>query len=245
MIATYNPSAFLITDHSSDAPAATAGLRNGGGSVATWTFNREQSGSLPQADVLRDGGISGTGRDSSVRDSNVRDSNERGSSLQGSTSSLKMKCECLMERDVFDLLDHVYRVRQELSDRPSELRSGAVSPTAAPILIHVTDYHEAIEIDRCLSAVKLRTQLASPFSNWTNLMGRLGAGQVDVIISTTTEIPYADQIPWGAIYLPSALHLAMLTTPALDWLGSYWFARHGGDTPPRLVIRRTTASAGL
>lgn len=235
MIATYNPTAFLITDHSIDAPVPTVGTRNGGGSVAAWTFNREQSGSLPQAEVLRDGGITGGG---------ISDGG-RASSEGGTACSLKMKCECLMERDVFDLLDHVYRVRQELSDRPSELRSGAVSPTAAPILIHVTDYHEAIEIDRCLSAVKLRTHLASPFSNWTNLMGRLGAGQVDVIISTTTEIPYADQIPWGAIYLPSALHLAMLTTPALDWLGSYWFARHSGDTPPRLVIRRTTASAGL
>lgn len=235
MIATYNPTAFLITDHSMAAPVPTVGTRNGGGSVASWTFSREQSGSLPQAEVLHDGGISGGGISSGGR----------ASSEYGTASSLKMKCECLMERDVFDLLDHVYRVRQELSDRPSELRSGAVSPTAAPILIHVTDYHEAIEIDRCLSAVKLRTQLASPFSNWTNLMERLGAGQVDVIISTTTEIPYADQIPWGAIYLPSALHLAMLTTPALDWLGSYWFARHGGDTPPRLVIRRTTASAGL
>jgi hypothetical protein len=96
-----------------------------------------------------------------------------------------------------------------------------------------------VEIDRCLSAVKLRTHLASPFSNWTNVLGKLGTGQLDVIISTTAEIPHADQIPWRAIYLPSALHLAMLTTPQMDWLGNLWFANHVQETPPRLIIRRT------
>jgi len=159
-------------------------------------------------------------------------------SIAEGSRAYQMRCECLPERTVFDLLDHVYRLRQEQMDAESiEERRLAIS--GGPILIYVTDYQEAVEIDRCLSAVKLRTQLASPFSNWTNLVGKLGSGQLDVVISTTTEIPHADQIPWGAIYLPSALHLAMLTTPALDWLGNYWFANHCHQTPPRLVIRRT------
>lgn len=162
-----------------------------------------------------------------------------------------MKCECLNERHVFDLLDHVYRLRQVSSESTANIdrrstphhgsgRSTRLEPVT-PILIYVTDYQEAVEIDRCLSAVKLRTHLASPFSNWTNVLGKLGTGQLDVIISTTAEIPYADQIPWQAIYLPSALHLAMLTTPQMDWLGNLWFANHTQEVPPRLIIRRTKA----
>lgn len=160
-----------------------------------------------------------------------------------------MKCECLNERHIFDLLDHVYRLHQEPADAAvtsvawSSPRTGTAGnprwELATPILIYVTDYQEAVEIDRCLSAVKLRTHLASPFSNWTNVLGKLGTGQLDVIISTTAEIPHADQIPWRAIYLPSALHLAMLTTPQMDWLGNLWFANHVQETPPRLIIRRT------
>lgn len=155
-----------------------------------------------------------------------------------------MKCECLNERHVFDLLDHVYSLHQESTDglgipgRSSNDHARRME-FATPILIYVTDYQEAVEIDRCLSAVKLRTHLASPFSNWTNVLGKLGTGQLDVIISTTAEIPHADQIPWRAIYLPSALHLAMLTTPQMDWLGNLWFANHVQETPPRLIIRRT------
>lgn len=160
-----------------------------------------------------------------------------------------MRCECLNERHVFDLLDHVYRLHQvstestATKDRRTAPQHGTGRITrmepVTPILIYVTDYQEAVEIDRCLSAVKLRTHLASPFSNWTNVLGKLGTGQLDVIISTTAEIPYADQIPWQAIYLPSALHLAMLTTPQMDWLGNLWFANHAQETPPRLIIRRT------
>ncbi|MBL8890543.1 MAG: hypothetical protein JNL67_11245 [Planctomycetaceae bacterium] len=162
-----------------------------------------------------------------------------------------MKCECLNERHVFDLLDHVYRLHQVSAENTAtkDQRSNHVHRTGrslrmepvTPILIYVTDYQEAVEIDRCLSAVKLRTHLASPFSNWTNVLGKLGTGQLDVIISTTAEIPYADQIPWQAIYLPSALHLAMLTTPQMDWLGNLWFANHRQETPPRLIIRRAKA----
>ncbi|MDP1561686.1 MAG: hypothetical protein Q8M16_09840 [Pirellulaceae bacterium] len=158
-----------------------------------------------------------------------------------------MKCECLNERHVFDLLDHVYRLHQEANEglgtraRPINGRPNRLE-FATPILIYVTDYQEAVEIDRCLSAVKLRTHLASPFSNWTNVLGKLGTGQLDVIISTTAEIPHADQIPWRAIYLPSALHLSMLTTPQMDWLGNLWFANHVQETPPRLIIRRTKAA---
>jgi hypothetical protein len=161
------------------------------------------------------------------------------------TSSVgHMRCECLHERNMFDLLDHVVRVYQD--SQIFEIRMELGSPTSTqtrpassgPILIHVTDYQEAVEIDRCLQAIKLRTHLASPFSNWTNILGKLGTGQIDVIISTTTEIPYAEQVPWSAIYLPSALHLAMLTSPRLDWLGNYWFANHATQQPPRLVVRR-------
>jgi hypothetical protein len=150
----------------------------------------------------------------------------------------QMRCECLQERTVFDLLDHVHRLRQEQMNLDSNV-DPRLAISGGPILIYVTDYHEAVEIDRCLSAVKLRTQLASPFTDWVPVLGRLGTGQLDVIISTTTEIPHAEQIAWGAIYLPTALHLAMLTTPALDWLGNYWFANHCHQTPPRLVVRRT------
>ncbi len=163
---------------------------------------------------------------------------------ESSPRTWHMKCECLNERHVFDLLDHVYSLHQESTDglgvsgRSSNDRASRME-FATPILIYVTDYQEAVEIDRCLSAVKLRTHLASPFSNWTNVFGKLGTGQLDVIISTTAEIPHADQIPWRAIYLPSALHLAMLTTPQMDWLGNLWFANHVQETPPRLIIRRT------
>ncbi len=196
-------------------------------------------------------------------DSSISFGDSRPSSRSG---SWHMKCECLSERHVFDLLDHVYRLHQEANDglgasgRPAtghsrgSLSDPALVPGAnhdslsgrpgrlefaTPILIYVTDYQEAVEIDRCLSAVKLRTHLASPFSNWTSVLGKLGTGQLDVIISTTAEIPHADQIPWRAIYLPSALHLAMLTTPQMDWLGNLWFANHVQETPPRLIIRRT------
>jgi hypothetical protein len=167
---------------------------------------------------------------------------------EANTQTWHMKCECLSERHVFDLLDHVYSLHQESTEgtRP-KARFGNDSKDRlepkTPILIYVTDYQEAVEIDRCLSAVKLRTHLASPFSNWTSVLGKLGTGQLDVIISTTAEIPHADQIPWRAIYLPSALHLAMLTTPQMDWLGNLWFANHIQETPPRLIIRRTKSLA--
>jgi len=129
---------------------------------------------------------------------------------------------------LMDLVDHVLSLRYELQDE-----------NAGPMLIHVADYQEAMDIDRRLSALKLRTHLASPFSNWTNVFGKLGTGQIDVIITTTVQIPHVEQIHWQAIYLPSALHLAMLTTPSMDWLGNFWFANNLDEQPPRLIVRRT------
>lgn len=141
--------------------------------------------------------------------------------------SYRMRCECLEERTLMDLVDHVLSLRYELRDE-----------NPGPMLIHVADYQEAMDIDRRLSALKLRTHLASPFSNWTNVFGKLGTGQIDVIITTTVEIPHVEQIQWQAIYLPSALHLAMLTTPSMDWLGNFWFANNLDEQPPRLIVRR-------
>jgi len=169
-----------------------------------------------------------------------------------SARSWRMRCECLTERHLMDLVEHVLEVvweargeRKGPSAGPRTLDAESANPDGGPILIHVADYHEAVEIDRRLSAVKLRTHLASPFSNWTKVLGKLGTGQLDVIISTTTEIPHAEQIPWLAIYLPSALHLAMLTTLQMDWLGNRWFANHRDQQPPRLVVRRTVGERQL
>lgn len=140
--------------------------------------------------------------------------------------AFQMRCECLPERSLMDLVEHVLAMRFQNSQN------------TAPILIHVSDYQEAMDIDRRLSAVKLRTHLASPFSNWPQVMSKLAAGQIDVIISTTAQIPYADQVAWQAIYLPSALHLAMLTTPALDWISDFWNASNQQRQTPCLVVRR-------
>ena len=140
--------------------------------------------------------------------------------------SFRMSCECLDEECQMDLVEHVLTVRRDRVE------------SSHPILIHVTNYQEAVELDRRLSAFGVATHLASPFSNWTSVLGKLGTGQIEVIISTTVDIPHVEQIAWNAIYLPSAVHLAMLTTPAMDWLGNYWFANNLDEQPPRLVIRR-------
>lgn len=265
MIATYNQFAgshFSGSQFSGNqfsgsqfASAATVELIDPNFSVADYN-----SGEVDSANEQRLGAMSEKIGDTS---SVASFGDSRPSSRSG---SWHMKCECLSERHVFDLLDHVYRLHQEANDGLGATRRSATDQCrgalrdpvavsganhdrltgnsgrvefATPILIYVTDYQEAVEIDRCLSAVKLRTHLASPFSNWTSVLGKLGTGQLDVIISTTAEIPHADQIPWRAIYLPSALHLAMLTTPQMDWLGNLWFANHIQETPPRLIIRRT------
>lgn len=142
--------------------------------------------------------------------------------------SYRMTCEFLEPASLMDVVEHVLEVRQQ--DR--ELTA------TSPILIHVADYQEAIELERRLSAFGVATHLASPFSNWTSVLGKLGTGQVEVIVSTTMEIPHVEQVTWKAIYLPSTIHLAMLTTPELDWLGNYWFANNLDEQPPRLIVRR-------
>lgn len=150
--------------------------------------------------------------------------------------SYRMNCECLEQSCLMDLVEHVLNVRYE--GRRQERGDVAES---RPILLHVSDYQEAVELDRRLNAFGVTTQLASPFSNWTSVLGKLGTGQIEVIITTTIDIPHVDQIAWQAIYLPSTVHLAMLTTPEMDWLGNYWFANNLDEQPPRLIVRRAAA----
>lgn len=150
--------------------------------------------------------------------------------------SYRMNCECLEQSCLMDLVEHVLNLRYE--SRHQEADDVAES---RPILLHVSDYQEAVELDRRLNAFGVSTQLASPFSNWTSVLGKLGTGQIEVIITTTIDIPHVDQIAWQAIYLPSTVHLAMLTTPEMDWLGNYWFANNLDEQPPRLIVRRPAA----
>jgi len=97
-----------------------------------------------------------------------------------------------------------------------------------PVFIFEPDFQKAAELGRRLSALGQKTHLASTFSNWANVMGRLGGGLIDVVVSTTLEIPMADQIPWSTVYVPSVQCLRATTDPE-GWIG-------------KLILRQQAAS---
>lgn len=104
-----------------------------------------------------------------------------------------------------------------------------------PVFIFEPDFQKAAELSRRLSGLGQQTHLASTFSNWANVLGRLGCGLVDVIVSTTLEVPLANQIPWSTVYVPSVQCLRASSDPE-GWIGKLILAQESTNESFEVVV---------